>query len=77
MSKNKSVFVLRVSHGHGTDILASLSESGALKALYNFVAEFWDSDEAIENFSQQEAIDAYFEQAEDEDYEIVKTILLP
>lgn len=72
------VYVLEISHRHGTDHDVYRTEEGALRALAAYVRSYWSEVEQaagpLEGLTDEEAIDAYFEayswHSEPETYEL-------
>ena len=66
----QQVWVLITETAYGTDISAHRTETGAWDNLAGFVAEWWDREMGSEALPSEprEAIDAYFEMVEDENY---------
>lgn len=71
----KSVVVVKITHPHGVDLLAGADEVAAERALLGYVKEWWDREDETSGSEMpndpQEAINAYFDAVEDENYEYV------
>jgi hypothetical protein len=65
------VWVLHISHRHGTNIYPCASEEAARLELFHFVSEWWSevSDEDMPD-DHSEAIEEYFEKKEDEHFDL-------
>lgn len=73
------VWVLAISHRHGTDVSVHRSEAGALDNLFSYVGDWWENDaprEEVIPHDRGEAIDRYFELVTDEFYSLEATELL-
>lgn len=59
-----NLLALVIDHKYGTDVSIFKTETEALNALYEYVAEYWndrcDKDDLIENYSRERAIEHYF-----------------
>ncbi len=86
MTTEQKVFVLRISHRHGTDVSVAATEEAAERELYAYVTSNWS--ELRERIGRQVrqpktpkiAIERYFEvmneSTDPEDYEIFETPVL-
>lgn len=73
------VWILSITHKHGTDLTAYRKEASARQALWAFVESWWDDEMGKDTpfpDDNAEAIAAYFEKVEDESYVIDHTDIL-
>jgi hypothetical protein len=64
------IWILSITHKHGTTVTAHRNQEGALDELANYVAQFWleeMGDEAIPS-ADGDAIQAYFAKLSDREY---------
>lgn len=60
-----TVFVVEITHRHGTDLIVCASEARACTALARYAREWWHEVEfeagPIDGLTDEEAVDLYFE----------------
>ena len=81
-----TVWVLTITHKHGTDVRAFATEDGALNALGDYTGEWWESVADVgssdgspvpEPTDRDERITRYFEQIGDEWFTLEQVTIEP
>jgi hypothetical protein len=76
---SEQVYVLKITHKHGTDVIVCRTEEEAQTALFEYVSEWWGNEMGGKRMpaDHKKAISLYFDKTDYEYWEIAPTYVRP